>query len=404
MRVHLKVDMVTSVRPNYVVEARIHGAELPEEWVILGNHRDAWEFGGVDPSSGTASMLELSRAFGELKKRGIRPRRTLVICSWDAEEDALLGSTEWGEQYADEIKQKAVAYLNVDSSVSGPNFEGEAVPSLAPLLVEVTRSLQDPSGKPLYKAWKESVRRQRRLKRAVRDADLVDTRIGSGSDHTVFLNFLGRPTVGLHFDGPYGVYHSMYDDFYWMNHFGDPGYRYHKLMAQLWGVLALRLANAEILPFDFALYAANIRQFVHELDRRTHAQQKMDLKPVLARIADFEAAGRDVNQAISRALASGKVDTQLADRINRQLMQAELNWLNPEGIPGRPWFKHILYAARYTYAHLELPGLTEAAEKGDWKTAQEQARILENALAPNAALLRETAAVLAKNSQGRAAP
>jgi N-acetylated-alpha-linked acidic dipeptidase len=401
VRAHVKVDMDTSIQPYYVVEARIRGAELPDEWVVLGNHRDAWEFGGVDPSSGTASMLELSRAFGELKRQGIRPRRTLVICSWDGEEYGLTGSTEWGEQFADELKQKAVAYLNVDSSASGPNLVGDAVASLAPLLVEVTRSLRDPSGKSLHDAWKESRQRGGSLRRPVRDSELVNTRIGSGSDHTVFLNFLGRPTVGLQFDGPYGVYHSMYDNFYWMNHFGDPGYRYHQLMAQLWGVLALRLANAEILPFDFAFYGDNIRKFVAELTRRNPLQEKgkpekMDLQPLLARITEFESAGRRLNVAVSRALASSKRDAARAPHLNQQLMQVEANWLNPDGIPGRPWFKHILYAARYTYAHLELPGLTEAVEKGDWKLAQEQAVILENALASNAALLRDARAQLEK--------
>jgi N-acetylated-alpha-linked acidic dipeptidase len=246
----------------------------------------------------------------------------------------------------------------------------------------------------LHDAWKESRRRELNLHRPVKDSELADTRIGSGSDHTVFLNFLGRPTVGLHFDGPYGVYHSMYDDFYWMNHFGDPGYRYHQLMAQLWGVLALRLANAEILPLDFAFYGDNIRQFVAELNQHNALQvkgkpEKMDLRPLLARVAEFESAGRSLNRAISGALAAGTLDAARATHLNQQLMQVEANWLNPDGIPGRPWFKHILYAARYTYAHLELPGLTEAVEKGDWKLAREQAAILENALARNAALLRD---------------
>ena len=405
-RVHMKVDMDTRVMPYYVVEARIRGSELPDEWVLLGNHRDAWEFGGVDPSSGTAAMLELSRALGELKRQGIRPRRTLVICSWDGEEYALTGSTEWGEQFADELKRKLVAYLNVDEATSGRNFEGKAVGSLAPLLVEVSRTLQDPSGQSLYKAWRESLRRKRGGKQPVPDAELVDIHIGSGSDYTVFLNFLGRPIVELTFDGPYGegtypVYHSMYDDFYWMNRFGDPGYRYHRLMAQLWGVLALRLANAEILQFDFAFYGHSIGRFVTELDRRSHVQQEMDLKPLFERAAEFEQAGLQLNQAIAQALAparpGAKLDAQRTERINQQLMQVESNWLNPEGIPGRPWFKHLLYAARYTYAHLELPGLTEAVEAGDWKRAQKQAALLERALARNTELLRAARADLEKS-------
>ena len=390
---HVKVDMDNSVKPNYVVEARIRGSEFPDEWIVLGNHRDAWEFGGVDPSSGTASMIEMSRALGELKKQGIRPKRTIVICSWDGEEVGLTGSTEWGEQFADDLKSKAVAYINVDSSASGPDFRPSAVASLAPLIVEVSRSLDAPSGKSLYEEWKSSMARE---KKDTKDSKLVDTLIGSGSDHTVFLNYLGCPTIGLTFDGPYGVYHSMYDDFYWMNRVGDPGYRYHTLMSKLWGVLALRLANADILPFDFAFYADNIRQFVAALQKNKEAGRHFDFKPLLARLAEFEAEGSRLNQAIERRIAKGNIDHESSRQINQAIRQVESNWLNPDGIPGRPWFKHILYAARYTYAHLELPGLTEAIERSDWKAASEQGKILENALTKNATLLSSTTQQLSR--------
>jgi len=395
VRVHVKIEMDNSTQPYYVVEGRIRGAQLPDEWVVLGNHRDAWVFGGVDPSSGTASMMELTRALGKLARQGIRPRRTVVVCSWDGEEVGLTGSTEWGEQFADELRGKAVAYINVDSSTSGPNFHGEAVASLAPMLVETTRTLKDPSGKTLYEVWKDSSTRERRnAKQAeeVTDSNLADTRIGSGSDHTVFLNFVGMPVLGLQFDGPYGVYHSAYDDFFWMNHFGDPGYHYHTLMSQLWGVLALRLANADLLPFDFASYAANIRQFVNELSKGMATRNdlsQLDLKPVLDAIDDFEAAGKRLDESTSRALASGAIDAKLTATINHGTMQVERNWLNPDGIPGRPWFKHILYGARFTYAHLELPGLTEAVEKQDWTTAKQQAEILRQALANNTKLINQ---------------
>lgn len=391
--VHVKVDMDASVQPYYVTEARIRGTQHPDEWVILGNHRDAWVFGGVDPSSGTAAMLELTRNLGQMLKKGIRPKRTLVICSWDGEEYALTGSTEWGEQYADELKKKAVAYLNVDEATSGKNFDGDAVGSLAPLLVDVSRELTAPSGKSLYEEWQVS-REQELHKSSVTDAELANTRIGSGSDHTVFLNFLGIPTMGLTFVGPYGVYHSMYDDFYWMNHFGDPGYRYHALMTQLWGVLALRLANADVLPYDFEFYGATIGDFLNDLDRETHLSAKVPLDPLRQKIAQFRTAGRDLNQAIAGAIHSGNLDPAAAERINAAVMQVERNWCSPAGIPGRPWWKHSLYGARYTYAHLELPGLTEAAEAGDWKRAAEQAKILEAELAGNSALLQSTKALV----------
>jgi len=395
VRVHVKVEMDNSIQPYYVVEGRIRGAELPDDWIVLGNHRDAWVFGGVDPSSGTAALMELTRSLGKLAKQGMRPRRTLVFCSWDGEEVGLTGSTEWGEQFADELRKKAVAYINVDEATSGPNFHGQAVASLAPMLVETTRSLQDPSGSSLYAAWKESVARERRESQPtdsgglnVNDSNLADTRIGSGSDHTVFLNFVGVPVLGLGFEGPYGVYHSAYDDFFWMNHFGDPGYRYHTLMSQLWGVLALRLANADLLPFDFASYADNIRQFVNEMAKGKDLSQ-VHLKPIYEDIDHFEAAGKRLNDSVALALSTGAIDSKLAATINHGTMQVERNWLNPDGIPGRPWFKHILYGARFTYAHLELPGLTEAVEKQDWETAKQQSEILRQALLNNTKLVNE---------------
>jgi N-acetylated-alpha-linked acidic dipeptidase len=411
VKVHLKIEMDNGLQPYYVVEGRIRGAELPDEWVVLGNHRDAWVFGGVDPSSGTASMMELTRALGQLAKEGMRPRRTLVVCSWDGEEVGLTGSTEWGEQFADELRAKAVAYINVDEATSGPNFHGQAVASLAPMLAETSRTLQDPSGKSLYDAWKETAAREKEEGKqssqmndsGVSDGTLADTRIGSGSDHTVFLNFVGMPVIGLQFDGDYGVYHSGYDDLYWMNHFGDPGYRYHTLMSQLWGVTALRLANADLLPFDFASYASNIRQFVEEVGREKTMwgqpppavrpgetrQPQLDMKPILDAIDAFEAAGKRLNESLNRKLASGPIDPNLALTLNHGMMRVERNWINPDGIPGRSWFKHILYGARFTYAHLELPGLTEAVEAQDWPTAKRQAEILQRALMKNTELLHE---------------
>jgi N-acetylated-alpha-linked acidic dipeptidase len=188
-----------------------------------------------------------------------------------------------------------------------------------------------------------------------------------------------------------------------MNHFGDPGYRYHTLMSQLWGVTALRLANADLLPFDFATYARNIREFVNELAKQNksaimsaarsneRAEPKdfasLDLASVQKAINAFETAGKRLNNSLTRALAAGKLDPKMTSDLNHGMMQLERNWLNPDGIPGRPWFKHILYGARFTYAHLELPGLTEAVEKKDWPTANQQAAILEHALEKNTKLL-----------------
>jgi N-acetylated-alpha-linked acidic dipeptidase len=395
-KVHLKVLMDDSIAPYYVVEARIKGSEHPEQFVVLGNHHDAWEYGGVDPSSGTASMMEMTRSFGSLLKAGKHPKRTLVFCSWDGEEVGLTGSTEWGEQFEGELKRNAVAYLNVDSSTSGRDFHGSAVASLIPEMLELTNSVNDPaSGTTLRSAWRKTVVQQKKEAKEAplkSDDDIVDVRIGSGSDHTVFLNHDGVPVVELQFDGPYGVYHSMYDDFYWMNHFGDPGYRYHTAMSQLWGTLAMRLADADILPFDFEAYAKKIREFVKEEQAKPGASANVDLTLLLKSLDDFEAEGKALDVAATKKLASGKLDATQVDEVNRAIMQVERNWLTQEGIPGRPWFKHSLYAARYTYAHLELPGLTEAVEAQQWDVAKQQAAILEQAVQKNTQLLHEARA------------
>lgn len=387
---HLEVDMATEVLPNWVVEGRIRGSERPDEWVVLGNHRDAWVFGGVDPSSGTASMLELTRTLGQLARDGQRPRRTLVFCSWDGEEVTLTGSTEWGEDLAAELKQKAVAYLNVDSSASGPRLSASAVASLGPMLTEASRDLPDPSGVSLFDAWRRTEKPRNGWQPEER---LVETRIGSGSDHTVFLNHLAVPVVDMSFDGPYGVYHSAYDNHYWVSKIGDPGFRYHKLMTQLWGVLALRLGNAELVPLAFEPYAAALTDFVRAAGRLPGAAQ-LDFEGLRGSVRALRSAGRRLDDRIEATLRTGALSPAVADDLNRRLIAFERGWLSPAGIPGRPWFKHLLYAPRYTYAAMTLPGLTEALEAGDVARARDQAGLLQGAIGANTRLLEEAAGLL----------
>ncbi len=253
--------------------------------------------------------------------------------------------------------------------------------------MDVSREIPGPTGKSLYDEWKISRQAELQESRPAADDELVDTRIGSGSDHTVFLNFLGIPVAGLTFAGPYGVYHSAYDDFYWMNHFGDPGYHAHTAMTRFWGTAGMRLADADILPFDFQFYGAKIRKFISSLDAETHLSAHVDLSPLKERAVEFETAGGELNQSIAAADAGGRLTAIAAASVNLQIMQVERNWCNPQGIPGRPWFNHTLYGTRETYAPLELPGLTEAAEAGDWKRAEEQETILEEELAKNSTLL-----------------
>jgi N-acetylated-alpha-linked acidic dipeptidase len=396
-KLRVEVDMDDAVRPIWVVEGRIRGSESPDEMVVLGNHRDAWVYGAVDPSSGTASLLETARVIGKLAASGHRPRRTLVFASWDAEEWHLTGSTEWGEQMAEELTRGAVAYLNVDSSASGPDFAASAVASLNPAIVEVARDVIDPnSRRSVLEAW-------RKTKHSDGGDDetagpLVDNDLGSGSDYTVFLNFLGVPIVDLTFDGPYGVYHSQYDDLYWMEHFGDPGARYMTTMVEVWGRLSLRLANAEVHAYDFSRYATTVRGFLDILGNLPQAAEELDLTAAHAAVSSWLREANILQQKIDGALtveetlsadAFSELDTALL-RVERQLLLAE-------GIPDRPWFKHALYAPRYTYAAMSLPGVREAAEAGDWDLARQQLSLLVERLIA-AANATKTAAALVPGS------
>jgi beta-lactamase class A len=242
------------------------------------------------------------------------------------------------------------------------------------MIVELSKELQDPSGTTLYASWRQGGPGPEGGE--VLDEALVETRIGSGTDHTVFLNYLGRPVVSMGFDGPYGVYHSVYDDHYWINQFGDPGFHYHILMTQFWGAMALRLANAEILPLDFDTYAASIRDFIGEIESIEGVSENIDVQDLVSRTQSMRREARRLNHRVERALARGMLEPGTTAAVNDKLMQVELNWLNPAGIPGRPWFKHTLYAPRYTYAAMVLPGITEAAEESDWMRAREQAEIV----------------------------
>jgi len=268
------------------------------------------------------------------------------------------------------------------------SFSPSAVASLAPMLVEASKDVRAPSGKSLYEAWRTTSKRDAKASAAPLDSALVETRIGSGSDHTVFLNHLGRPVMNLGFTGDYGVYHSMYDDHYWMDHIGDPAFEYHVALTRIWGLVALRLANADILPYDFGFNAMALDNFLTELEHKNKVDsRKLNLKKLHGRIAEFQKAGNELREATARRLTSGAASREKIERLNQQLLQVESNWLQPAGIPGRPWFQHLLYAARYTYAHLEFPGLTEAVEKGDWKLASQQAALIDRALEKNIKLL-----------------
>ena len=376
-KLHLVIENDKKVRSIWNVVGRLRGTERPDEWVVLGNHRDAWVFGGVDPSSGSATMMETARAFAELKRSGWKPRRTLIFASWDAEEFTLTGSTEWGELEADKLKAGALAYLNVDSSASGNNFTAAAVPSLANFLREVARDVPDPSGGSIYDLW---------ASRNKSDTP-VTTRLGSGSDYTVFLNFLGVPMADLTFDGPYGVYHSIYDSFTWIDRVGDPGYRYHAAMSRYWAVAALRLAECDYVPLDYDAYAREVKIYLDETERAGRDRKMaIDFQAALSAVERWQKNARVVLEAARKAAESG--DSKQAEHAHHALMKVERALLDEEGLAGRPWFKHLIYAPRPTYKAMVLPALTEAIEAGDEARARKEVDRLTRALNRAAAVLQ----------------
>ncbi len=351
VRVHLKTDMDYQSRTLWDVVARIDGAAEKDRWVIMGNHRDAWVFGAVDPNSGTAAMLETARAFGRLLKNGWQPRRTIILCSWDGEEYGLIGSTEWAEENADELQQKAVAYLNVDVAVNGPNYNAASVPSLWKLIRAATRDVRDPkTGKTIYQQWQDRAREQR----AETDPDLnAEARIGplgSGSDYTPFLQHLGIPSTDMGFGGDYGVYHSAYDSFYWMSHFGDPGFQYHVAAAQLWGTIAMRLADADGLSFDYTDYANQVRDYFNEsvlLAKRRNLESAIDEKPMNDAVKNFTDEAARVEKERQKLVAESEKSSASAAKLrhlNDALIAAERAFIDDRGLLGRPWYRHEIYA------------------------------------------------------------
>lgn len=385
VRVHLLVQMENRVTPIWNVIARIAGSEEPEKLVILSNHHDAWVYGAVDPSSGTATMLETARAFGRLLEEGFRPRRSIVLASWDAEEYTLTGSTEWGEQFAEELRENAVVCLNLDASTSGRDFSVSTVPALLPALIEATQAVSDPAtGRAVYERWKEQRGAPNVRSYAVPGsaAALVPFGLlGGGSDYMVFLQHIGVPSLDMLFDGPYGVYHSIYDDFAWMERFGDPGFRYHAAMSRLWGLLALRFANADLLPLDYSIYAREVGAYLEELQKiASESFFAAHIRPLVAQSHVWREAAASATTRLEGWRAGIPLDAAERAEMNARLMAQERAWLDDEGIPGRPWFRHLVYAPLSSYQAETLPGLREALEAKDLERAREQATKVGRAL------------------------
>ena len=378
-RLRVTLDIPREVRTIRNVIARLPGVDpdpaVASQIVLLSNHHDAWTYGGVDPSSGTTTALELARALGDLAKKGMRPRRTIVFGIWDAEEFTLTGSTEWGEEHAEELRAKAVACLNVDASTSGDRFSISAVPSLRRFFYEVARRVPDPKGRgSVYDVWRAGDASNIRGYGVVAGESTSEPRVailGSGSDYTVFFNHVGVPSADFLFDGPYGVYHSIYDSHEWMARQGDPGFRYHAAMAGLWGVAALRLANADVLPFDYAAYGRDLVVYLDDVEALAkQGRMAIDLGP----------ARHQARRLAALAVPAADGGADELRRRNEALLQAERDLTRPEGLPGRPWFRHLVYAPLPSYAAETLPGVREALLEKDAARASAQAATLAQAL------------------------
>ena len=389
LKMHLKQDY--QFRTLWDVIGRVRGRDLPDEWVVAGNHRDAWVYGAVDPNSGTAAMLEAVHGVGDLLKSGWKPKRTLIFASWDGEEEGLMGSTEWVEQHESELSN-AAAYFNMDVGVSGSKFSASAVPSLKQFLRDVTKIVPSPKGGTVYEAWQkaaqpdtfsaqspsEAIGDSRRLPAAQGKGDVPVGDLGSGSDYTAFLQHLGVPSSDVSSTGPYGVYHSIFDDFTWFKKFGDPEFVYEQQMARVFGLEGVRMADADVLPYDYEEYGKEIAAYLDAAGKRAEdkfGKHVLDFGAVNAAAHHFETAG-------VRILAKQRNPPQDAARLNQALRGAERALLAPDGLPHRPWFRHVIYApGEYTgYAAVVIPGVNEALDKGDSERARQQLAALAAAL------------------------
>jgi len=437
-RVHLAVQSDWSLKPIYDVIGVMKGAERPNEWVIRANHRDGWVFGAWDPLSGQSAMLEEARSIGALAKTGWRPKRTIIYGSWDGEEPGLLGSTEWAEQHAEELKAKAVLYVNSDSNTRGLLGAGASY-SAQRLITEAAADVKDPetgvsaldraqAGLQVRGLAPDATEDAKRAaKAATSGADLPISALGSGSDYTPFVQHLGIASINFEYGGEgeqAGVYHSQYDTYEHFSRFGDPGMVYGVVMAETGGRLVLRTADADVAPYQFADLAANIDQNISELhkladglrersaavdrllDSRafaladdptkpTVAPDRLDVVPAIdfgpldAAATRLKASARAYDAALAKA---GALKPAAQAKLDAVLIGVEHSLTDPQGLPGRPWYQHLIYAPGMLtgYGAKTLPGVREALEGRRW--AEAQAYIGRTAAALDAARARIDAA------------
>lgn len=368
----------------------IRGSDFPDELVIIGAHRDAWGPGAADNVSGTVSVLEAARALATLVEQGWRPRRTILLATWDAEEWGIVGSTEFVEQDTLRLSRGAVAYLNQDVAASGARFGGGGSPSLRALLRDVTRAVPSPAGGSVYAAWR-------------RDAAVPDSAEppmgdpGGGSDFAGFYNHLGIPIAEWGFGGPGGVYHSQYDSYDWMRRFGDTSFAYHATAARIAAAMILRLADADVLPYDYEEFARSVRRYLPGLTRQA-AQQgwTVSLAPLATAIDAMEREAASFAAARDSTARRAPLPRETSLRVNGALLGVERALTRPEGLRTRPWFRGLIYVADENngYATMVLPSIGEAIRAGDERLVQEEIADLATRFNAAAAKIAEARAAL----------
>jgi N-acetylated-alpha-linked acidic dipeptidase len=432
-RVHMKVASNWDTKRLYDVIVRIPGSEYPDEWIIRGNHHDAWVNGAEDPISGAVAELEEMRGLAELLKQGWKPKRTIIYAFWDGEEPGLLGSTEWAETYAEELQKHAVVYINSDGNGRG-FFHSEGSHTLESFVNGVIKDIQDPETGSTV--WKRSqlagiARSAPDKKREFRTrSDLRIAALGSGSDYTAFIDHLGVASLDLGYGGEGGgggVYHSIYDDFYWYTHFADTDFTYGRALAQTAGTAVIRLADAGVLPFQFTDFSDTVRTYIEEIKQLASTQraqieeQNLELEegaqkaaadprqtyippskqpvPPYFNFAPLDNALDLLTQSAKRYEAARlKAQTTAVQAVNAKLIASERKLTDAAGLPGRPWFKHMIYAPGfYTgYGVKTIPGVREAIEQKRWQEADEQIARAGRILTAEAELIDEATAALAK--------
>ncbi len=370
-RVKVVTDTATkAIKPIWDTFGTIRGTELPDELVIVGGHRDAWGPGAADNVSGTVSILEAARAVAEQVKAGWKPKRTLVFATWDAEEWGLIGSTEYVEDDTLRLSKGAVAYFNQDVSAQGGSFGGGGSPSLRPLLRDVARTVPYP-GKPgtsVYAMWRTMSRTPDGQEPTMGDP-------GGGSDFAPFYNHLGIPIAEWGFGGGGGVYHSLYDSYAWMSTFGDPGFNFHATSARMAAAMMMRMANADVLPYDYVEFARTMQKYVPAVQSAlgTAGWKTLSASPIADAVSRMEQAALAYNTARDNALAAG-LSAAVAKNTNDALLKVERALTRPEGLKTRPWFRNLIYVADENngYANMVFPSVNEAIRSGDQALTQRE--------------------------------